>query len=521
MSKSSERHLRLVPFSGNDYTLGKAFGPEHGKEIAESEHIGSVFSLYFQWEKHRSACVHFSSSLVVLEMDYDRDERFPTEIRLSLSDPTQKALFREQEKIVVRFEIFRNCYQFESAVLAVHDDVIIVSVPSTIKHYKARLLPRYKIQSDAFIEWQSLEQGEIKKFKIKEVSLDSICVEANSMPERGQILLGEHKIIGELVRNKRDSSIIKIKFETHIQYGAYFDFYRALVYPYLRSRYDFSPEAGLDLYVKTKYFEKFSKTELETTLSELPKTWEAIKSGTHETIADYYVVDEQGNPTAAGSLALAFFDEKNPVWMFHQNCSLKNPDLLERTGSIYTWRTEYLSGRPEELTAGVTYDSKSRWIERLYTKFFRYSSQKAVLKSLRSTRLHFQRNASTKQRTSVPLRTYNVGQLKRTSTVSNNFWAGAEPKFLNAGEGLNEILLISDTVTEEQIRDIAEALLEESGLESIYLRLMHSVDASFPNFNGIPLITDRLCIIPKDELFGLMSSIEHAFAITQRKLADG
>ena len=123
---AARQHLRLVPYDPSDYTLGEVLAPEHGQTSEDPNFIGACFSLYFQWEDYRGAAIYAGNPKDFhgnsCSIGFDPDERAPTELYIKLNDPAALQIFSEFQKVFLRFEVFRVCYQFDTTVLAVNKD---------------------------------------------------------------------------------------------------------------------------------------------------------------------------------------------------------------------------------------------------------------------------------------------------------------------------------------------------------------------------------------------------------------
>ena len=110
---------------------------------------------------------------------------------------------------------------------------------------------------------------------------------------QGYICIGDIEAPATAAGTRDGKSVFRLCSESNTGAGKYFDIYRRIAYPSLRSRHDYPYELGLNLYYETGYFSKFSGEKTEEEKQELFQVWENIRSGTHETTADYYIADEE------------------------------------------------------------------------------------------------------------------------------------------------------------------------------------------------------------------------------------
>lgn len=532
-------HLKIVPFSPTDYSLSEVLTLENGTITDSSEMIQKALSLYFQWNAYRSAVISKNSHDAIFtacELDYDRDERQPTQILVHIkSDPPSS--FVEFENVKVRFEIFKACYEFTCNILALTKDdqgtpgsktLLIVSLPTKLIIYKHRRLPRVTMVENSANEslreaiWENEFHSE-SKVTILEMGIRSIVTTLADGAEvgAGTIHLKPNvSIPANIIRKTANQCIVSLQFNNSTLYGQYFDLYRTIAYPNLKPRSDLDPNSVFALYEKSGYFEKFSKSDFEAARLEIPETWDGVAPSQHESTADYCIVNTEDVPVSAGSVALSFFEPSNEVWFYHQNCTTKDPSHLHLVGAIYLWRTEYLSARPGDIKIGITYDSRSRWMERIYTKYVHQSQGDPKLLPITALRATISADDSD-EISDIECKSYKIGRFTRTSTVSDNFWAAVNPKYLNAAEGLDEIINPWSPSDAASIQKISNALAKASGQSSITIRLLIHPDSNVEGItNTVPLVTDRICVLSKADLPDLYSSIEHSLAVTQKKYSN-
>ncbi len=534
--------LRIVPYSSSDFSLGEALAAEDGTTSTDPRFVGNSISLYLQWERHRSARVYPGDSRAhagfQVEISCDPDERIPTELHLAVTiDPTiAPNAFAPFQEIQVRFEVFRTCFEFTVSVLAVLDRSkgeqlrLIATVPGTITSYRSRRLPRVPLADSDRVaipeaRWAPDTHGPDhgqRTLRILELGMRSLVAEGSSIEGSGSgtISFGRVAIratvaVRRATKEKEpDRLVFQLQFESSVDVGRYFDIYRRVAYPALRWRHDFPYGAGIDLYYETGYFSKFHGEKSDSERKELADVWEATRSGTHETTADYYIVDDSGTLIGCSSAVLAFFNKETPVWAFHQLCAKRKPELLARSGQLYAWRAEYLASRVEELEAIVWFDGRSRWLERIYVKFALQSESRAALYPVQTLKRGFE---SSSKPSPLRFRLYSIGAASRAATTESAVLAGAGPRFLNAAENLSGIAVLGGNLSPDMIVQAGEGLAEALG-EPIRAKITVPHDYDLQGLSGDPQVEDRVCHFPKAELVGFLASVEHSMAVTERKL---
>lgn len=531
----SRGRLRIIPYDPNDYSLGEALTVENGTKISDPKLIGAALSLYFQWPAHRLSNLIWNEAKTPqassCELDYDKDERSPTELRIKYNENVATSL-REFDEIRIRFEVFRSCYEFSARILALSTSPkedgfsAIIAVPDFIVAYKARRLPRLSMpqnEDTPKIEVSISDENSIEKkynLFISEIGLKSIKLISDfQLPLKDcKLLINNKKISGKIVKADSNACVAVLNITSPAEFGHYFDFYRKYAYPSLRSRYEFPLNAGITLYKDANYFGKFEGNQFEESISHIIDNWKDLENGSHLTNADYYIVDDSNVPVGSSGIALAFFSEGNPVWIFHQLCALKNPALVKRSGYLYTWRAEYLAARPENLTVAVWFDSRSRWLERLYVKFSQQSKSGVSLSSVQDKHCHFQKSDTN---TSVELKNYKLGNSDRWVTTAKNIWAGIGPRYLNANGYLDCIVNLEDSEPSQAVKEIGGTLLSAANIDSLSILVTVRQDASLESIDGRPQLSDRFCKFDKLNLIDFLISVEHSIAITERKLGNG
>jgi hypothetical protein len=536
MSDTDRSFLKIVPFSGTDYSLGEYLSEKHLQISETPVEVSNKLSLYFQWREFARSGLLLPNTPEPLAclISYDTDELVPTEIYLTLtSEPTALEL-STLKRVKVRFEVFRTCYEFTAEVLACRDSLddtgphLVLSVPEKLTTFRQRRLPRIRLSEEDEIRLPLARYATACgpanvqiPISIRELGLRSCVISTeHELPTGvGTMAFGDLVIPCEIVRKQNSSYIVRFNFEDPIAYGAFFDIYRVLAFPNLAPRNQVDPADLLQLYASTGYLKDFIGPNVDPKVdTSLAATWTKLNSDQHTANVDYVVLDEKGSLCGASSLTQCFQTEQTQYWVFHQLCSVTSPNLLECSGQLYFWRAEYLAGRPESFSAMVWFRSDSRWLERIYVKFSKYSTGGTVLKPVKLMRGTVTQSSEQCTDKDGAMSSYKFGGLNRTVTNSTGYVGGVGPDLLNASALLNGVASIDADLPPEKYDQIAKSLLlENNSNEAVfYFTTPFTSTAIFDGFVKTP--SDRLCIIPKEDLVAFLSSVEHSVAVTRRKM---
>lgn len=528
----SVRPLKIVKFNAEDYTIGKVIVRADASRVASSDEIDAALSLYFQWPERRVAMAMMPTQtddrdkFVYCELDYDRDERAPTEIqvRLETTDRFDTDL-RPDDKLNLRFEVFRACYEMKCVVLARSEDPAsdgwhyIVSAPEEMHFYRNRRLPRVDLDDAARATlgettWMAAD-GSTTPLRVLDMGMSALRVDGTRLEPgmSGRLVVGGQSFDASVARVNRGEAIVRPCFENGMDTGRYFDIYRRFAFPHLQPKFDYAFVDLVDLYNDTNYFGKFTTPEEQSQrVHAITDVWNAVKPGQHGATADYVITDDAGSLIGASSLTECFRVGDTPYWAFHQLCARKRPDMLERTEELYAWRAEYLAARPGNHKAIVWFDSRSRWLERIYVKFALHSESAAKLRPVSVYRAPC--------RPAEPIATSEIaiGETRRHVAHSDDLIGGMGPRYLNAAGCLEAVIALGDGMTSDRARAFGEGLAAAAGAtgELTELTLPPGTVAELGDMTFVDDV-DRYIEIDKDGLVDFMHSVEHSVAVTRRK----
>lgn len=530
-------HLRLVPFNPSDYSLGEVLVRESQEKITDLKVIGAALSLYFQWpEESRALMIVGSRESFDIFIEYDREERVPSEFKILFRRPEDLNEAQVTGEVLIRFETFRQCFEFTIDEVAVNADAvadpswhIIVAPPTELLVYKHRRLPRVSLsESDREligpVEVQYAADGKSTPVKLIEMGMKSVRVMGVDfhVGEPVRIKLRGQTLPVKVLRQDMDYVIFEFKVNSAGQVGQIFDIYRLVAFPHLRPRHDYTNQQMAQLYSDTNYLGKFTTDEAYgERVHALAEVWDEVSKAQHSLSADYVTIAEDGSLAGASSCSLAFHYEGRDLWIFHQLCAKTSPNLLAQSGELYTWRAEYLAGRTEDLGAGVWFDSKSRWLERIYVKFAFHKGNNVRLIPVSI----FRRVASRGEPVEgVEVNTIQIGKYVRAMVDSREAFGAVNPGFLNAANILDAIVCLKDCEA-GTINDFVTSLCEKIGQDQRLFELTIPIERS-EQFTQLPndqklTDCDRLCLFHKSSLVDFISSVQHSVAVTKRKKTAG
>lgn len=537
--KPRRNHLRLVSFSPEDYSLGSSLlGPDR-EQVEDPDQVGSALSLFFQWPEYRQAIATAWGQVqdvhAVCDIDFDHDEREPSELYITFLDRSVIPQPNVGDTITVFLEVFKTAFQIQVVVTAVDEKSsgalgLVVLPPRQVLIFKKRRLPRVNT-SDLWHQhfpevFCTFSNGRTERLTVLQIGMGSAVVEPALPLGEGAIDFNSktghsERFTFQVVRSNEAHSVLKLSFQTGEMSGIFFDIYRLAAYPCLSSRSSVRSVDLINLFRETAYFSKFETNETpESRTSLILESWDAIEESNHKLTADYVALSDGGNLSGSSSLALAFLgSDGREFWAFHQLCARTSPSLLEQSGSLYIWRAEYLASRPEELSAVVWFDSRSRWLERIYVKFASLSREKED----RRCRLYpvsvFRRVVLGKTHDVQSASVFNFGTAKRAVASSGQSIAGIGPRFLNASGILDAVVNLSGEASNVDLTSVAEtavSLLNESARV-----LEFTVPAGVNDIENAERLedVDRFLTIPKNLLPDFIASVEHSLAVTRRKLS--
>lgn len=521
-------NLRLVKFDSSDFSLAEVLNANSGTTFTDSQKIASILSLYFQWPEHRKAVALVNNIAQEVNILYDADEAIPSMFWFPII-----AHFDVQPTFLKLYiELFNVCYELHvkciDSVINENEEVVLYfEPPDKITVLKSRGLPRHKLRERAHISLYTAS-GQAVEGELLEVGLSSfICRTEDVEPKNLESLfINDLKLSIKFLRSTANASVFTLALESKISVEKYFLFYLKHRFPSLRPRGSVPHEKVFKTYVESGFLKKYEKNEgllndNSALHSELSQTWQNLSDAQFEHSLDLVSVLEKNNTlevVGASSVFLCYFEKEKPVWAFHQLCALKDPDTIKNTTDLYMWRADYLYFRNESLKACAWFNSRSRWIERIWVKFANNSPKNCELKAI-SMKVIESKNLHSRNLTrDIQSKKYNIGSATRVSLESENFFGACSPPRINASGAMD---FISISFQPEDYEQYINTIFRESQSINYSMQTIRAqfdigeVPASLQNLPDHG--SDRFCIFTRESLPTLSSSILHAMAVYQKK----
>jgi hypothetical protein len=112
-----------------------------------------------------------------------------------------------------------------------------------------------------------------------------------------------------------------------------------------------------------------------------------------------------------------------------------------------------------------------------------------------------------------------VGRTQRVAGSGQKLWGAAGPRFFNANENLDIIMVLDKTTSIEEINKLGGTLASESNTETLSILVTVPANYDVSNLGGEHQRSDRFGYFPKEDLVNLLYSIEYSIAVTEKKLA--
>jgi len=160
--------------------------------------------------------------------------------------------------------------------------------------------------------------------------------------------------------------------------------------------------------------------------------------------------------------------------------------------------------------------SASRWVERIYVKYAMSSIEGVKLIPMKMQRTSVCSNDDK----SIEIRKYEMGQATRCSTISEEYFGGIGPKFLNASNYVDILISVSKQFGREFLESIAGQIARAAGVDQVPFIYALNLDEDASKFGGHTLVSDRYCEFDKVKLNNFVTAVEHSIAVTERKLEN-
>ncbi|MCC6278238.1 MAG: hypothetical protein IT289_10020 [Oligoflexia bacterium] len=394
-----------------------------------------------------------------------------------------------------------------------------------IKSYQ-RGLPRYEVPEalkTRFIARLTADKDYIGS--IAELSVNAIKIalpNTEQLPKLTKVFFSNGaEALGTLTRSTGTVGVFQLSFKDNQQFGLYFELFALIAFPDLRPRGSFPTTAVLDTYVASGFFDKFGTEERAEILKSIPKVWSRLSGAQHNVCADFAVVDDEERILGTNSTILALKEEQNEIWCFQHTCMLKNTKHLHHTRTLYCWRAEYLAGRKGDIAVYAFFDSKSRWIDRIYIKFANISPIKNIVRTCTYQKIVFRTNGKVMpdQKRTIEFEGIRFGEFVRWFYSDEQVLIGFNPRYVNAADNLEQIFVRNASATSETVEAYAQEVMRKSGDSVKKLSIISEHSINFENSQNT--LFDRYSLFPKSQLGLFIQSVNYAIAVTERKFLLG
>lgn len=518
-------HLKLVSYCSNNFDIGGVLTYSNRTDVADSNRVNEILSLYFQWQS-RATTLLKQDSIVKnnLEILYDKDDLEPEYFWIEIHNSNEINIDRP---IDLYIEIFNTAYNFTTKIEEViqRDDgkiYLYFRRPHELKVYKVRQTPRRSVEKSNLNTAFVISKGEKITGAITEIGPNSIAIEFDREVTESD---GNITILGviskfKLIRTNNKKAIFQLDSESLKDYVKYFKVYCSISYPKLLEKSEVPLQDVLDMYENSGFFGKGSPTSNNSTTKEQTlKTWNKIQTES-ENIIEMVAKGQEDNLIGSSCLANAFEHQEVSFWTIHHLAVLTDPASIKRTTDLYLWRIEFLLGLHGSFSVCCWYDSKSKWIDRIWSKFHRTCLSKgAYVHQTDTYTIPIQKNDDTEEKSKISTKVKKIGEYDRYIFGGKNFFGGIGPQYLNASGFLNHVCFYNSSPTDEEILEIdncIKSIAEETNSTSYRITvpsgtLLNSLSGKMKSN------ADRFCIFPSESLQYLLSSLMHSLAVMERK----
>lgn len=523
-------HLKLVSFTAENLDIGSVLTYENAVLVESEEKVNAALSLYFQWTERALALARVNEGKFAdIKIEYDlmdlQPEYFWAEILLDQSLDTTS-------RIEICFELFNISYAFRASIdeaIAKENGkhILYFRRPTCLKVFNIRQTPRRLLAKNSRqIAEVSTKCGSLKTFEIREIGPNSIVL----MGEPAQfnhsdvkVKLNAKEYSFKFIRSKNDEHIFSLNKCPSDKYTDYFKAYARFAFPQLRDKTDIDHAEVIQMYQASGFYgkgnSKVSESE-EKLKSETLIAWNEMKDE-KKSIIEMVALDANDKVVGSSCLAEAFKHDGQSFWVIHHLAAITDPNSIRRTTDLYLWRIEYLLGLNANFSVCCWYDSKSKWIDRIWTKFHRTCLSKgATVSETETYAFKINEVLPNNEATSEPFECEekSIGNFTRYLIKGSRFFGGIGPQYLNASGFLNHVCFYEKPPLQSSIEAIHKYIGQNAGLTNTTYRVTVPKGTTLPILeNRSKSNADRFCIFPNDSLNGLLSSLMHSLAVMERK----
>ena len=534
--------LRLVEPLSESATMPEMVSPDvTHKTISDEIELSSVLQLFLLWPKYASALLRFETHSIAVDVSYD-SSLSEIEYLYLKTDLEAHELLKKKTPARLMFEVFGLTYQFVVDGVECATDYeptrpcVALPLPHVLEYVGVRKTRRKRIENPVPL---AIAQGgktlarallvEVSPtaFQLRcEVLSDALALES-AIGQRLELQApdAEFEVIVSAIRG--DRVIVKPLVNEPKNFGIYFNIYIKYVYPMLRPRHSFAEDPIPELAIATgqakKFVGEFAENSAEATaererwLKEVNEAYWASFDAQHQYTADYVAVDDTGRPIGTSSLAKAFKDADGKfIWAFHGLGIKKEPEYFEHTVALYLWRADYLMACDKDEEYVGWFDSRGRWLEKVYIKFHQRAPETTKLWPVRLDRYEALESHVSSELVDVKPSVWTqirVGRFERSIYSSRSFVFGVGAFRLNVAGILN--IFFSKT----EGNDLEQSLASIPSSQFFFIaRNVNSPSLQIKDYSLNEFGQNiRQFISDAESLRYFRSSVEHALAIVRQR----
>ncbi|MBI2519013.1 MAG: hypothetical protein HYV97_01290 [Bdellovibrio sp.] len=497
------------------YSLGQLLQTENLYTFDSEKDVKRILALYFQW-KDLTKCIAYhgeeynKAEFVVDEdlADYD-----------SFHVKTSKTFGPGNEILRARFEVFNVCFELEASIISEecfeNDKYFELALPNKITVLKFRKQPRTLVEQELPVMLADGQKSTAMSFS---VNVDSIAF--NDSRDISKIITPGGRIALTLLNRKEKKSIYSFNAISDEEYRLSFELFMSLKYPLLSRRSNFENDKIFKLFIESGYLGQYMNIEeIKNMSGDIFDVWDNVYKQGGNTY-DILAVCEGENLVGSSSLTKSFVQDGEFMWIKHSYCAIKNNRQLDNSGDLYKWRCEYIMGSPTHKdntpAAMVLYSSKSRWCERIYTKYVSYSKQEGAIIPIHIHREHVVQSGLRTKEEPIESSQYQIGKELRTALRYPGAMLVFSSSFINLSNSLNYCSVFDPELTNEDVQAYMQETLKKHGVgEGIFL-VTYPLDSKISK-KECKTSTDRLVTFKKNGMQDMISSLEHSIAVTKLK----
>jgi len=530
--------LRLVEPLSNalEFPEGKS-EPAGLREIHNVNVIHSHLQLFLSWPDYSSSFIKVAGEMVKVSITVDQGLGEFDQLFISTDETAFHQIKKNQKYLEKAFiEVFGITFGFSPEIQEFIEEFvegmpcISILIPSSITRYNMRGTKRIRLDEPKKISIK-VDQKEHDAILI-DVSPSAFCFkfinENVILSDRVTVSVDGKQFDAFTMQSLNKILILKPITEEPEHFGVYFDLYVQYAYPMLRSRYSFPEDPIPALMQKTGQAKKHAMKEVSLSwLNEIESAYISSKDVKDDYAANYVAIDSFGIPVGTSSLAKVYIDhDSSPIWAFHGVGVLQDPKLLEHTCALYKWRVDYVTAKDPNAKVVVWFDGRGRWLEKVYTKYNKLTSDMTRLTAIKHNR--YSRKEQSQVKSDIITSKWNAEKNISIKTFSRYMAAdkttslGLGVQYLNYSGILNNVFFKLEISSINDVIECLESMVETQRPNLFFIEMpLNCSDLNFKDYelNFIDA-TNRQCNTTGLALRFFSSSLEHSQAVVNKKYGN-